>query len=583
MSAKRDLETKESKQIEQDVNSQDEFTQLRSLLLGSEQAQIAKISDRLDNHKTRAEEISHVLADAINQSSKRDQQLTESLLPTVEEAIRISVKKDARILVDALFPVIGPAIRKAISQALSGMLQSLNQTLDQSFSWKGLLWRIEAFRTGKSFAEVVLLKTLLYRVEQLFLIHRESGLLLQHVVADLVVAQDADMVSAMFTAIQDFVKDSFGVKEGETLQTLQIGELNVWVEQGPKATLAAVIRGDAPADLRNFFQDAIEMIHFHYQDALEGFSGDASVFEPSRKTLEDCLQAQYEKQTQGKFSPAFWIFVSSISFLILGWSFFYLRDTYRWKSYLDKLRTTNGIVITETGKIDGKYYVSGLRDPLAPDPDQILKLSKLNSEAVVSHWEAYNSLHPEFIIARTKQILAVPSGVDLRFENGTLHLTGRARHSWIKEARKLFRAIPVHLQESKLIDIDLEKLNSLKSNIEQESIFFSTGQSKPLLSESEKIEKLLANIKVLAKEATLNDINIELEVLGHSSSIGTDLLNSRLSQERAETVVAIFVRRGLEPKLFSVHAMAAKESDEQNLVEHNINQRVSFRVVLADI
>ena len=67
-----------------------------------------------------------------------------------------------------------------------------------------------AWRTGKSFAEVVLLNTLVYRVEQVFLIHAQTGLLLQHVVADAVTAQDADMVSGMLTAIRDFARDSFG-------------------------------------------------------------------------------------------------------------------------------------------------------------------------------------------------------------------------------------------------------------------------------------------------------------------------------------------------------------------------------------
>ena len=36
-------------------------------------------------------------------------------------------------------------------------------------------------RTGRSFAEVVMLRSLVYRVEQIFLIHRETSLSLLHV------------------------------------------------------------------------------------------------------------------------------------------------------------------------------------------------------------------------------------------------------------------------------------------------------------------------------------------------------------------------------------------------------------------
>ncbi len=112
---------------------------------------------------------------------KDDPQMTRALAPTVEEALTASVRRNPRPLADALFPIFGPAIRKAIAASLSSMLESLNQTIEHSLSWRALQWRITALRTGKPFAEIVLLNTLVYRVEQVFLIDRESGLLLQHV------------------------------------------------------------------------------------------------------------------------------------------------------------------------------------------------------------------------------------------------------------------------------------------------------------------------------------------------------------------------------------------------------------------
>ena len=164
------------------------------------------------------------------------------------------MRKDPKPLADAIFPIMGPAIRKSIAAALSGMVQSLNQTLSYSLSAQGLKWRWEALRTGKSFSEVVLLHTLRYRVEQVFLIHRETGLLLRHLSAGASVVQDADMVSGMLTAIQDFVKDSFTVGQGDQLQTMQLVDLTVWIEQGPLAILAGAIRGTAPQELREVFR-----------------------------------------------------------------------------------------------------------------------------------------------------------------------------------------------------------------------------------------------------------------------------------------------------------------------------------------
>src|SRR5205823_2696969 len=156
----------------------DGWGELRSLLVGPEQTQLDQLRERLDDLRVHPEEVSQVLAEAIHLRSNHDKQLTTALLPTVEEALRISVQRNPRVLVDTLFPMMGPAIRKAITTALRSMLDSLNRSLEIGLSLRGLKWRLEALRTGKPFAEVVLLHTLNYRVEQVFLIHKETGLLL---------------------------------------------------------------------------------------------------------------------------------------------------------------------------------------------------------------------------------------------------------------------------------------------------------------------------------------------------------------------------------------------------------------------
>ncbi|NJN36331.1 MAG: hypothetical protein HC794_03820 [Nitrospiraceae bacterium] len=106
------------------------------------------------------------------------------LTPYVENGFVASIRKSPRTIVDAIAPIIGPAIRQAIARALQSMTQSFNHSLDESLSIRGLRWRVEAWRTGKPFAEVVLLHRLQYRVEQVFLIHRETGLLLHHVATE---------------------------------------------------------------------------------------------------------------------------------------------------------------------------------------------------------------------------------------------------------------------------------------------------------------------------------------------------------------------------------------------------------------
>jgi OOP family OmpA-OmpF porin len=253
------------------MSDKGELAQLRTLMLAPEQSEINELKQRLNDPKIRAEELSRVVAEAIVMRTATDQRLATALLPTIEIVLRDVVKKDPKFLAETMFPIIGLAIRKAIAEALRSMVQSMNRTLEYAFSWHGILWRIESIRTGKPFAEIILLHTLIYRVEQLFLIHKETGLVLQHVAADSIDVKDADMVAAMLTAIQDFVNDSFSTKEDASLQNLNLGELTVWVEHAPKTLLAAVISGIPPQELRTILQEILENIEFEYGSAIADF------------------------------------------------------------------------------------------------------------------------------------------------------------------------------------------------------------------------------------------------------------------------------------------------------------------------
>jgi hypothetical protein len=209
------------------ASEEERLLELRQLIIGPAQAEIDALRERLDNPKLRSQELARVLPEAIVQRSLKDAQLSTALAPTLEEGIRSAIKKDRKSFAEVLFPVIGPAIRKAIAETLRAMLQSLNQVLEHSFSWQGLRWRLESLRSGRPFSEVVLLHSLVYRVEQVFLIHRDTGLLLQHAYVDQGDTRDADMVSGMLNAIQDFMTDSFETTDQDSLGTIQAGELTV--------------------------------------------------------------------------------------------------------------------------------------------------------------------------------------------------------------------------------------------------------------------------------------------------------------------------------------------------------------------
>ena len=560
-------------------NDDESMAELRTLLLGPAEKQIAEVHERLTDPRRQLKEVSHVLPAAIR--SRKDDELTDALAPTVAAALQQSVRKNPKPLADAIFPIIGPAIRKAIAAALSGMVQSLNQSMTYSLSVKGLKWRVEALRTGKSFAEVVLLKTLRYRVEQVFLIHKETGLLLQQASAPGIKVQDADMVSAMLTAIQDFVHDSFATPQGDELETLQVGELTVWIERGPLAVLAAVIRGNAPQDLRLVLQETLERIHLQFGQALSAFQGDASPFEDTAPLLEDCLEAHYDTGQDATSRRRITPLTVIVSLLVIGllvWGFFWVRDKRRWDGYVERLRNEPGIVVSENGTREGKRFLSGLRDPLARDPTLVMQEFQINPNDVVSHWETFQSLTPEFALSRAQSLLSPPATVKLSVKDGALVAEGFATHEWVTETRRAARFLPglAGIHDEKLLDLN---------RIQDPLLMFQLDRSDLVPGQDEKFNLLVGDIERLQALAVELKKNVRLEISGHADGTGTEARNAALSEERARSIAT-----ALESKLpkwpnLTIHPVGSRERVKEEVTEADraTNRSVTFRVVATDV
>src|SRR5271154_2745824 len=140
------------------------LAELRAILLGPDRAAWDSMRQRLDNPARRAEDVAAVLAEAVKLRS--DAKLRRALQPLLEDALQRSVQANPKMLADALFPIFGKAIRRAITAELDNMLQSLSQLLEQSFSLRSVQWRWESIRTGKPYSEIVILRSLLFRGEQ---------------------------------------------------------------------------------------------------------------------------------------------------------------------------------------------------------------------------------------------------------------------------------------------------------------------------------------------------------------------------------------------------------------------------------
>lgn len=559
--------------------SEDSFAQLRSIILGPEQRRLRALRKHVLDPTAQTRGVSRVLPDAL-QLRARDPQLMRALAPSVEDAIAASVQKNPQALADALFPVIGPAIRKAVTHSFDAMIDSVNQTIERSVSWHAVQWRLTAWRTGKPFAEVVIANTLDYRVEQVFLIHRESGLLLQHVAINLHSGQDADQISAMLTAITDFARDSFHVGRADTLESLRVGELAVTIVQGPHAILAAVVRGSIPPPVQASFETALESVHRQFGTALQTFSGDAAGFEPARPLLEACLVSRRRRKEQ---RPSYrgWAIAAAGVVIALGiWLYADLRERQRWNAYLDRLAAEPGVVVLASGKRDGAYFVTGLRDPLARDPAEFVAAANIAPKSVRSRWEPYQALHPAFVTARAALLLRPPQGVSLTYDHGLLTAVGSAPQQWIDDTERLAPAI-AGVREFTFEGQSAEA--RLSGEIERARIRFARGQSLIDSTQQPALEFVITQLRQLDAALASSRRRAIVDILGYASSEGPDRLNVALSQARAERVHLALAGEPLTRIQLSARGLGrASVLPGSTEAEHDRNRRTSFRVQLTD-
>ncbi len=569
------------------ANGAGALDELRHLILAPEQEALERLHHRLVNPESRTEDVSSVVAEAIQRrrAAGGDEALSDALTPTIETALRESVRKDPGTMADALFPVMGPAIRRSILETLRSYLESFNQIMDQSLSWQGLNWRFEGIRTGRSFTEVVLLHSLVFRVEQVFLIHNKTGLSLGHVAAPAVAMQDPSIVSGMLSAIQDFVRDSFHTGAGQGIERMNVGDLEVWVEAGPYAILATVIRGVAPRALRDRMAEVLENIHRECSAQLDQFTGDTSPFVHVNKELTRCLEMQY-KETLGKrksFGYA-WVTAGLLVLLVGGWIGWREWQHYRWAGLVETLREQPGLVVTSLTREHGRFVIRGMRDPLAADPGEFVKGAGLDPAKAEFHWGAYYALDDAIIKQRAERILLPPPGVSIAVNNGILQVDGPAVLSWLKNVRSRALLIPGIRSLSGQFSLEEIAFDEAKKEIEATIVKFPVATAALSPKERKNLELDAASLKKFLKLSENLDHRVyKFHIVGHSDSTGAEATNQTLSQRRADRVASELIQLGVPGKFLKAEGVATTQPlrSEDSEEGRQLNRSVTIRVVFS--
>jgi hypothetical protein len=238
------------------------------------------MDDRVDLLEHRVDDIDRQISD--------DDLLVARLVPIFDLLMRRMVREHRDVLVESLYPVIGSLINRAVREAIANLARRIDEQARQATDVRRIGWRLRAMVGGADASEVALRERLPFAVEEVLLIHRESGLLVAHEAIDEENAADRDLLAGMLTAIRAVAEEAFAAEapsEGRGLDEVQVGERRLLLEADRHVVLAVVVDGIEPADYRERMRNALIRVRGSHGSLLERFEGDVDAFDDTKPLL----------------------------------------------------------------------------------------------------------------------------------------------------------------------------------------------------------------------------------------------------------------------------------------------------------
>ncbi len=110
-------------------------------------------------------------------------------------------------------------------------------------------------------------------IQEVFVVYRD-GSLLAHRSRSQTSDKDHDVLMAMFTAIQEFIKDSFSHGAPRELKGMNLGDLAVEIRRGEHLYLAVIFAGRTTAGLKHTMQALVARMERQYAATLLNWGGD---------------------------------------------------------------------------------------------------------------------------------------------------------------------------------------------------------------------------------------------------------------------------------------------------------------------
>lgn len=528
-----------------------DLERLRQLLLDDERQRLSASLARVEALEQRQRELPQRLPGLLRRAAQGEgaDRLGEALAAPVAGALSVAIRGNRRALIDTLFPLIGPTIRKAIAEAMRNLAGEINAALVSSLSLRGLRWRLESWRSGVPYSQVVLRHTLSYRIDHVFLIERGSGLLLHHGHQPELFGLDGDAIAGMLTAIGEFVRDSVD-RDGEgTLNSARVGEYLLELESGPRATVACFVRGVPPARFHDVLAEIVEELH----DGEQADDSGLALSDEQRLALQPAAIEQRIGQPAvvpqaGSLMPLLLVVL-----ILLGGLFWHILRVERWQDRVAQLRTAleahpGFVLVGSESKPWSSLTVHGLLDPDAAPLQPVLDGVDLGGVKPRMDLQGYLSSDDAVIRQRALRLLEPPAGVTLSVDRRVLRLQGRADAAWIERARAGAPLIAGVAGTELALGRSPEELQRLLDALGRRRLLFD-ADAKPRYDPEVPLDAMARDLLDAVALARELGVSLRVRVLGDNDRPGSDAINVRVREQRRDWLAAALVERGVPAQL----------------------------------